>query len=69
MMAGNRRAATFELERDKWGLSFSGTLNKRTLDRMFLTAPVPIGLLQGDFAVNVFTQTTVSIGGAWNTGG
>ena len=39
MMAGQSARATFESERDKWGLGFSGTLNKRTLDRIFLTAP------------------------------
>ncbi|MGZ8484443.1 MAG: hypothetical protein ACXWZQ_11115 [Candidatus Binatia bacterium] len=53
---GQSARGMFALEPDKWGASFSGTLNKRTLDRMFLTAPVPLGLLQGDFAVNVFAK-------------
>ncbi len=53
---GQSARGMFALEQDKWGASFSGALNKRTLDRMFLTAPVPLGLLQGDFAVNVFAK-------------
>ncbi len=48
---------TFELDKDKWGLAFSGTLNQRMLDRTFLTPPVRIGLLQGDFAVNAFNES------------
>ena len=54
--AGQSARATFELEKDKWGLGFSGTLNKRTLDRIFLTAPLRVGLLQGDFAANAFRK-------------
>lgn len=48
--------AMFELDRDKWDIAFSGTVNNRTLNRIFLTAPVSIGLLQGDFAVNAFRK-------------
>ncbi len=48
---------TFELDKDKWGLAFSGTLNQRMLDRIFLSPPVRIGLLQGDFAVNAFNES------------
>jgi hypothetical protein len=53
---GQSARANLELAQDKWGGAFSGTLNKQTLDRIFLTAPVPVGLLQGDFAVNVFSK-------------
>jgi len=48
---------TFELDKDKWSLAFSGTLNQPMLDRVFLTPPVRIGLLQGDFAVNAFNES------------
>ena len=48
--------ATLELEGDKWGLAFNGTLRQQTLDRIFLTAPVPMGLLQGDFTVDAFRK-------------
>ena len=48
---------TFELDKDKWSLAFSGTLNQPMLDRIFLTPPVRIGLLQGDFAVNAFNES------------
>jgi AsmA-like protein len=54
--AGQSARATFDLASDNWGFAFNGTLNKRTLDRMFLTPPMPIGLLQGDFAVNTNRQ-------------
>ena len=54
--AGRSARATFESDRDKWGLGFRGTLNQQTLDKVFLTAPMPVGLLQGDFAVNVFSK-------------
>ena len=54
--AGQSARATFELENDKWGLGFSGTLNQRTLDRIFVTAPLRIGFLQGDFAANAFRK-------------
>ena len=53
---GQSARATFELEKDKWGLGFSGTLNQRTLDRIFVTAPLRIGLLQGNFAANAFRK-------------
>ena len=54
--AGQSARAMFDLASDNWGFAFNGTLNQQTLDRIFLTAPVPIGLLQGDFAVNVFSK-------------
>jgi hypothetical protein len=54
--AGQSARATFDLASDNWGFAFNGTLNKRTLDRIFLTAPMPIGLLQGDFAANAFRK-------------
>jgi hypothetical protein len=54
--AGQSARATFDLTSHNWGFAFNGTLNKRTLDRIFLTAPMPLGLLQGDFAVNVYRK-------------
>jgi hypothetical protein len=48
--------AKFELDRDHWGLAFSGSVNKQMLERIFLSAPMPIGLLQGDFAVEAFSK-------------
>jgi hypothetical protein len=44
--------ATFELMKDKWALTFRGNLIQRTLDKIFVTAPVRIGLLQGNFSMN-----------------
>ena len=48
---------TFELDKDQWSLAFSGTLDQPMLERTFLTPPVRIGLLQGDFAVNAFNES------------
>jgi hypothetical protein len=44
--------ATFELLKDKWALTFRGNLIQPTLDKIFVRAPVRIGLLQGNFSVN-----------------
>jgi hypothetical protein len=44
------------LEKDKWDLTFRGTLYKQTLDKIFLTSPVQLGLLQGDFAASAFRE-------------
>ncbi len=55
--AGQSARATFELDRDRWNLAFKGALNQRMLDRIFLTAPMAVGLLQGDFAMNGFRKS------------
>ena len=44
--------STFELLKDKWGLTFRGNLIQQTLDKIFVRAPVRIGMLQGNFSVN-----------------
>ena len=48
--------ATFELHRDKWVLSFRGRLDQKALDRIFLTSPLQLGLLLGDFEVSAFRE-------------
>ena len=53
---GKSSRATFESDRDKWGFSFRGSLDKKALDRVFLTSPLQIGLLQGDFEVSAFRE-------------
>jgi hypothetical protein len=40
--AGQSARSTFELEQDKWGLGFSGTLNKNVRQNI-VTAPLRIG--------------------------
>jgi hypothetical protein len=48
--------ATFESDRGKWAFGFRGSLDKKGLDRLFLTSPLQIGLLLGDFEVSAFRE-------------
>ena len=54
---GEQRARmTFDLERDKFALSFNGALEQKTLNRIFQAPPLEASLIQGDIEVRAFLE-------------
>ena len=54
---GEQRARmTFDLERDKFALSFNGALEQKTLNQIFQAPPLEASLIQGDIEVSAFLE-------------
>ena len=54
---GEQRAhITFDLERDKFGFSFNGALEQKTLNQIFQAPPLEASLIQGDIEVRAFLE-------------
>ena len=54
---GEQRARiTFDLERDKFALSFNGALEQKTLNQIFQAPPLEASLIQGDIEVRAFLE-------------
>lgn len=54
---GEQRARmTFDIERDKFALSFNGALEQKTLNQIFQAPPLEASLIQGDIEVSAFLE-------------
>ncbi len=54
---GEQRARmTFDIERDKFALSFNGALEQKTLNQIFQAPPIEASLIQGDIEVRLFLR-------------
>ena len=54
---GEQRARmTFDIGRDKFGFSFNGALEQKTLNQIFQAPPLEASLIQGDIEVSAFLE-------------